>query len=323
MWSWDNCFNALALAAHPDLLQASIDNLMLPYTQQLSDGRIPDALMYNEITWDFTKPPIYGWTLERLLRLRPDITDVQLRVIYEKVAKFTNMWLHHRRVESSRLPFYSHGNDSGWDNSTSFDGDRVVVNADLASHLILQSDVLLRIAGRLQLGSEVERSWTKTRDELVDAMISELWDGEQFQVKSVSTGKTRVSSSLLQYVPLTASRLLPKDIVDKMVKGLDKFLTPWGLATEPLNSPEYDSDGYWRGPIWAPSTILLESGIREAGYIDFADDIRRRFFALCHQGSFGENYDAVTGEGHRDLSHTWSSSIYLIMRREAAQQAIG
>ena len=320
MWSWDNCFNALALAAHPDLLQASIDNLLLPYSQQLPDGRIPDALMYNEITWDFTKPPIYGWTLERLLRLRPDITDSQLEDIYRKVAKFTNMWLKHRRVEGSRLPFYSHGNDSGWDNSTTFDGERVVVSADLASHLTLQVDVLRRISEKLKLGDEAH--WNATRQDLVDALISELWDGEHFMVKNVRTGETRRSTSLLQYVPLTAARFLPRDIVEKMVSDLRIFLTPWGLATEPLESKEYDSDGYWRGPIWAPSTILLESGVREAGHIEFANDLRQKFFKLCKRGGFAENYDAVTGEGHRDLSHTWSSSIYLAMRREDAEGSI-
>ncbi|ORX36272.1 Six-hairpin glycosidase-like protein [Kockovaella imperatae] len=317
VWSWDNCFNALALAGHSGLLQSGIDNLLLPFSQQLEDGRIPDAMMYNELTFDFTKPPIFGWTLERLLKMRPEVTSQQLLDIYRKVSKFTFMWLKHRRVQGSKLPFYSHGNDSGWDNSTSFDGQRVIVNADLASHLILQSDVLSRISAQLRLGEE--GMWSDIRDELVDALLSELWDGEHFRVKNAITGETRKSTSLLQYVPLTASRFLPKEVVDKMVADLQGFLTPWGLATEPIDSKEYDSDGYWRGPIWAPSTILLESGVREAGYVEFADDLRRRFFKLCQKGSFAENYDAVTGEGHRDLSHTWSSAIFLIMRREAAE----
>lgn len=320
MWSWDNCFNALALAAHKDHLQGSIDNLLLPFTHQLPDGRIPDAMMYNEITWDFTKPPIYGWTLERLLEIRPEITKTQLKTIYDKVGKFTDMWLIHRRVEGSELSFYAHGNDSGWDNSTSFDGEKLVVNADLASHLILQTDVLSRLSKRLGLGEEAK--WDAERERLIAALIKELWDGDNFRVKSARTGATRKSTSLLQYVPLTAARFLPKEIVDKMIADLQGFLTQWGLATEPLESKEYDSDGYWRGPIWAPSTIILESGVREAGYTEFADDLKKRFFKLCVKGGFAENYDAITGEGHRDLSHTWSSSIYLVMRREAALQGL-
>ena len=316
MWSWDNCFNALSLAAHPDLLQGSIDNLLLPFTQQLPDGRIPDALMYNEITWDFTKPPIQGWTVDRLLELLPDITTDQLRVIYDKIGKFTDMWLVHRRVVGSELPFYAHGNDSGWDNSTSFDGQFVVVNADLASHLILQTDMLSRVASRLGLKQESQK-WSSERERLVKALIEELWDGENFRVKDAWSGKTRKSTSLLQYIPLMAAEFLPKIVVDKMMSDIGRFLTPWGLATEPPESDKYDSDGYWRGPIWAPSTILLVSGVRAGGNTELANDLTRRFFKLCEKGGFAENYDAVTGEGRRDLSHTWSSSIYLVMRNEA------
>lgn len=315
VWSWDNCFNALALAGHPGMLDSAINNFMEPFQNQLPDGRIPDAIMCNQFVWDYTKPPIQGWTLERLLAIRPEISDEQLANIYPGLHKFTDFWLIHRRVQGSELSYYSHGNDSGWDNSTSFDGDCVVINADLATHLILQTDMLARLSKRLGLGHE--EYWTRHRERLVKALLDELWDGECFRVKRVATGATRRSSSLLQLVPLTASRFLPKSVVDKMVADIPKFLTPWGLASEPVDSPHYESDGYWRGPIWAPSTMIIESGIREAGHVALADDILHRFFALCEHGGFAENYDAVTGEGHRDLSHTWSSSIYLALRREA------
>ncbi len=286
----------------------------------MPDGRIPDAVTYSEVTWDFTKPPIYGWTLERLLKLRPDMSLDIIKDIYEVVSRFTNFWLMQRKTKVSGLPWYAHGNDSGWDNSTSFDHEKVIVNADLASHLILQTNILASLAVRLEKDSETVTHWTTERDRVSKALVDELWDGEHFLVKNAYTGETRRSSSLLQYVPLTASRFLPGKVVETLIKGLKDFMTPWGLATEPLDSPQYDSDGYWRGPIWAPSTIILESGIREAGHVELANDISRRFFKLCTEGGFAENYDAVSGQGHRDLSHTWSSSIYLVMKREAEER---
>ena len=45
-------------------------------------------------------------------------------------------------------------------------------------------------------------------------------------------------------------------------------LTPYGLATELPTSPHYLDDGYWRGPIWAPATVLVEDGLRRAGHLD-------------------------------------------------------
>ena len=48
----------------------------------------------------------------------------------------------------------------------------------------------------------------------------------------------------------------------KLAARLEKeFLTEHGLATEQVRSPKYQSAGYWRGPIWAPSTYLLVDGL--------------------------------------------------------------
>ena len=46
--------------------------------------------------------------------------------------------------------------------------------------------------------------------------------------------------------------------MDRLVENLcSDFLTENGLATEMPKSNKYESNGYWRGPIWAPTTYLL------------------------------------------------------------------
>ncbi|KAI3554043.1 hypothetical protein CABS02_05762 [Colletotrichum abscissum] len=74
-----------------------------------------------------------------------------------------------------------------------------------------------------------------------------------------------------------------------------KHLSEWGLATEEITSPHYESDGYWRGPIWAPSTHLVESGLRDAGRAHSTNEISMRFLQLCEKSGFAENFDAITG----------------------------
>ena len=75
------------------------------------------------------------------------------------------------------------------------------------------------------------------------------------------------------------------------------------------------ADGYWCGPIWAPSTMLVEDGLRRAGQVKLADEISRRFLRLCEQSGFAENFDALTGEGLRDHAYTWTAATYLILAR--------
>jgi hypothetical protein len=58
-----------------------------------------------------------------------------------------------------------------------------------------------------------------------------------------------------------------------------------------------------------------------AGRTVLANSISERFIKMCEKAGFVENYDAVSGEGLRDRSYTWSSSVYLVLRREAVQRA--
>ena len=102
-------------------------------------------------------------------------------------------------------------------------------------------------------------------------------------------------------------------------RGIETHLTAHGLATEPPDSPHYIADGYWRGPIWAPvHRPRSRTACAGPGTTGLADDISRRFLALCEKSGFAENFDAETGAGLRDRAYTWTASSYLILA--AAQE---
>ena len=150
---------------------------------------------------------------------------------------------------------------------------------------------------------------------MLEALMS-LWDGDAFVARSAITGETSTTSSLLNLLPLVLGRRLPDDVRTALTRRLGDHLTEWGPATEPPTSPHYDPDGYWRGPIWAPSTVLIENGLRRGGDTATADEVSARFRRLCETSGFAENFDALTGEGLRDRAYTWTASAYL---RLAAQ----
>jgi glycogen debranching enzyme len=297
---------------------------MLPFQHITPQGRLPDSMTRNELLYDFTKPPVYGWTFFKLLNLlNPDSSESdpiftsipkdRLTDIHAKISLFTRYWYLHRATPMSAIPYYSHGNDSGWDNATGFDSQTVCISPDLPAFLVVQCDFLVKLGGHL--GVDVDE-WVERRDTTLEAMIEELWDGSCFKFKDAIDGSTWGTTTLLQYIPLIAASHLPKDIVSKMASSLQPYLSEWGLATERLDSELYESDGYWRGPIWAPPTLLIESGLRSAGHLELADTIRERYIKLCSKNGFAENYDALEGKGNRDLSYTWAASAYLTMRYE-------
>jgi Mannosylglycerate hydrolase MGH1-like glycoside hydrolase domain len=317
IWSWDHCFNALALAGgRPEL---AWDQFRIVFDHQDDSGGLPDSITHSEILYNFVKPPIHGWALRKLRQRLTHLDGDELTAIYKAVAAWTNFWLTARRVPGETLPHYQHGNDSGWDNATTFDPQRVIQSADLAAFLVLQARELASLADRLGLRRDAQ-AWTDCAQRLHDAILGNLWTGSRFVARGLNSDDSWASDSLLDLMPIVLGEDLPIAVRDILAQRIEAHLTEHGLATELPTSTRYEPDGYWRGPVWAPSTILIEDGLRRAGRIDLADVISARFRALCERSGFAENFDAQTGVGLRDRAYTWTASAYLILAAAYAQR---
>ena len=317
VWSWDHCFNALAISQGDARL--AWDQFLLPFDHQEPTGALPDSVAHFEVLYNFVKPPIHGWTLERLWRdVKHEIGPDELREALAALESWTEYWSRYRTSEASGLPQYQHGNDSGWDNATTFDDERVIESADLAAHLATQMRALAALQAECGRADSAN-AWDERAVALERRLLSELWATDRFMARGVESGIRRDSASLLDLMPIVLGPRLPREVRASLVRRLRQHLTPYGLATERPDSPHYRSDGYWRGPIWAPVTVLIEQGLRECGETEFATDIARRFLQLCESHGFAENFDAITGEGLRDRAYTWTASAYLLLAREHAQ----
>jgi len=309
IWSWDHCFNALALASgQPDL---AWDQFQSPFDHQDPHGALPDSVTHSEVLYNFVKPPIHGWALSQLRRRIP-LQRPMMQEAYRRLAAWTRFWLDHRRAPGRGLAYYQHGNDSGWDNATSFDPQRIVESADLAAYLVLQLRELADLAALLGAPAE-SADWQRAADQMYRDLVGHLWTGQRFRTRAALTGESWTSDSLLELMPIILGAELDHDIARQVAQRIGAHLTAYGLATEQPDSPHYASDGYWRGPVWAPATVLIEDGLRRAGYTALANDISDRFRALCEKSGFAENFDAQTGAGLRDRAYTWTASAYLIL----------
>jgi glycogen debranching enzyme len=320
VWSWDHCFNALALAeGEPEL---AWHQFALPFDHQDPIGALPDSVTHAEVLYNYVKPPIHGWALGLLLPMLGDsLEPAALEEICDRLQRWCEYWLT-RRAPGSLLPHYHHGNDSGWDNATTFDAARVVESADAAAFLVSQLRQLAALADRLERREDAER-WTKQALDTQTAMLEQLWTGERFAARDLATGRLHESESLLDTMPIVLGADLPTAVHTRLAERIERHLSDHGPATERLESPHYNPDGYWRGPIWAPSTVLIEDGLRRAGHIGLADEISRRFRALCEHSGFAENFDAATGAGQRDRAYTWTASSYLLLARDAVRREVG
>ena len=316
IWSWDHCFNAMALSFKDPGL--AWQQYMLPFDNQQSEGALPDETTSTSNEINFTKPPIHGWALAWMMQHGGYTDQTHLAQIYLPLSRWTNWYFQFRDSNQDGLPEYNHGYDSGWDNSTVMLPGMPVETADLDSFLILQMDTLADLAEKLGKSAEGQE-WRKRSNELLQRMLSMLWRKDHFVAIRASDGSAIDSQSLMLYLPIILGKRLPPDVRIKLIQGLTqpgKFRTVHGFATEPVASKYYATDGYWRGPIWAPVTMLLAEGLDSTGEHALAKKLREDFCRMAQQSGMYENFDAITGAGLRDPAYTWTSSVYLIFAHE-------
>ncbi len=311
IWSWDNCFNAMMLK--DDFIDLALTQFELFVEHQDVYGQYPDFINDKFVSYNCVKPPIHAFALKKLIEAGADVS--RIKPIVESIEKSTFFWLNHRRFSNNDYPFYHHGNDSGWDNSSIFHKELPVVSPDLTAYLIRQLDLLSEFYA--SFGDNEKANQLKQEADLLFKDFLNYFYTDKFVAKSLRTGEILESQSLILYLPIVIGYRFEKDFLDNLVKSLRRnHLTKFGLATENVDSPYYAYNGYWQGPIWAPTTYIFIDALRENGYTADAFEIAEKFCELTLIGGMAENFDPLTGEGLVDKSFTWTSSVFLLLQKE-------
>ncbi len=310
VYNWDNVFNAMAHCTHRP--QFAWDQLLVMADHQDPYGKPPSSMNRSATRTTISNSLIHGWGLRYMWDQNPALlTSKRMREAYDYFAGWTDWMCSHSTWAGGIIPYHHHGFDGGWDNSSIYDEGVPIVTPDMPAYLVLVMEVLADLAQGLGRREDVT-AWKRRRDEMLNALIDQLWKGDHFVGIIQPTGKEVHCESLLICMPMVLGRRLPADIRAALLARIQDHLTPYGLATEKFDSPNYVEGGYWRGPIWAPSTMLITSGLLDIGEHDLARSIMRSFCDMCNEHGFYENFDPVTGKGYYDTAYTWTSSVFML-----------
>ncbi len=317
IYAWDNVFNAMAHASHqPDV---AWDQLMVMSGQQDEWGKYPSSMNRNTLRESFANLQVHGWAMRRMWDENPGMfTPTRLAEAYDYLSRATNWMCSHRVWPGDVLPYCQHGFDA-WDNSSLFDAGVPMISPEQPAYLVLQLEVLADIAEAIGRHAEAPL-WRQRARQMQGALIEQLWKGDHFVGMLRPSGKIVECNSLITCMPIVLGQRLPADVAKALVERIREFVTPYGLATEKLDSPCYLDGGYWRGPIWAPTTMLVASGLRELGQHALADTLLRAFCQMCREHGFAENFHPVTGKGLYCPAYTWTSSVFMIFASELASR---
>ncbi len=313
VWNWDNFFNAMALS--PSQPEMALDHLLVFYDNQAEDGQLPDYITDRFVSYTRAKPPLQGLTLRWLFEHCQIFGNKLIAEIYDPLVKSTEWWFANRE-SFNQLPHYYFASESGWDHCSTLKSGEPMITPDLISFLALQMETLSIFASRLGKPGE-STAWKKRSDDLCSKLIGALWSGDCFKsIEAVSRKEVVNEHSLLSYLPLVLGRRLPTDVFDKLVEAVsdeERFLSPYGLVTESMSSPNYNANDNWMGAIWPPANVLIIDGLRRSGQGDLAKKIASRFCENCAKNGFPDFFNSKTGEPIRDNSYTWTSSVFQML----------
>lgn len=315
VWSWDHCFTALALCrADPSF---AWDQMMTILEHQDVFGALPDAVFDRRVVYNFVKPPVHGWAIGRMLK-SGSLSHENKEEAYDHLVRWTEFWFKYRDYDGDGIPQYDHGNDSGWDNASPFATRPPLEAPDLATYLVIQMETIAALAEELGKPDAAQK-WHRRAGHFLSLAQRHLHHdvGMDFIVSGTHTSITH--ASLLPYVQLLLGPKLSDSSRRALLQSLqnEKFITEWGIATESPLSRNYQSDGYWRGPIWAPSTLIMIDALKNAVSPDLSRSLAAKYLSLVETQGFAENFDALTGKALRDSGFAWTAAVYLILRNEA------
>ena len=187
VWSWDHCFNALALA--PGTPDAALDQFLAPFDHQ-DDERCAARLRHplrGALQLRQAAHPRLGAARACATadaRSTGDELDGDLRrpgPLDQVLARRT------AGAPGTQLPYYQHGNDSGWDNATTFDVDRVIESPTSPPSSCSSSTCWPTSADELDRPSSAlarQRGRAAGR-----ALLDQLWTGTEFVAGRSPSGR--------------------------------------------------------------------------------------------------------------------------------------
>lgn len=106
---------------------------------------------------------------------------------------------------------------------------------------------------------------------------------------------------------------------------LQATLTEWleksrfGITSTHPDSPKFEPQRYWRGPIWPHMNWLIAEGCAHYGMSALYEQIRSTTLALLRQTGLYEYFDPATGEGYGGDNFSWTAAIVLYWLEDAVE----
>ena len=267
--------------------------------------RMPDGAMMGRY-FDNKKTP------------RPESLQEDKDVVGDIAGEYTEkLFLDLRAAAESGWDFSSRWFDDSNDIKTIHTTDIVPIDLNC---LLYHLEATIAETYQLMFQPILARKFRRLAEKRMAAINRYLWDDNKqyFMDYDFRTGKRTKQMSLAGVYPLYVKIATPEQ-AKAVAKRLEKdFLKPGGLVTTLVETGQQ-----WDSPNgWAPLQWIAILGLREYGYHELADKIKKRWMKTCEgvykrESKMVEKYNVITpnklgggGEYLLQDGFGWSNGVY-------------
>lgn len=291
--NWNSNISYAAQSLYQADPRLMIDQIEVFFHFQDELGDIPGPINDDGARWNFIKPASQGFFLPKAMA-NYEIDNEEKAYIYQHVSDFVSFWLNYKDSNQDGICEYFQGYETGLDNATVFDCDQAVNSPDCTAYLIKTMEFLSDIAKDIGKDEESQK-WMQKADELTQKALEYFIQDNHLVARTSWDGSVVESRSFILYFFLILGERIPLEIREQLIEDLkNDLVTPYGIASEPIDSPRYGGSAM-RGPIWYHTSVIID-GVDACGYHDLAKQLAYNYCHTVRESGLGVAFDPKTGD---------------------------
>ena len=193
------------------------------------------------------------------------------------------------------------------------------------SMLIASNNSLIRLAESAGYPEKVKqlRDWNRKS---IQSFNDKLFDEKNGLYRHYNLRENKWLSGLTSsgFAPLFAG--IPSlDRAAKMLSVMDRFSKDGQYFLCPSFDPDdirFESQRYWRGPVWVNMNWLIYHGLKEYGFTDMAQKIRENTLQMVREQGFYEYFEPdkekskLLQKGYGGTDFSWTAALIIDLLKE-------
>ena len=253
-------------------------------------------------------------------------------VIPNNLERYTRRDIHH--VNSNQRPtqeqydrfitIVNFGRKCNWDSQTIYSkGPFLMADPGVQFIFLRASRDLLAMAKYLEMDLAVDEitGWVEKVEVGSDFLWNDLVGG--YCARDLRTGlfsNAITNASMLSFFADVGSLEQRKSMEAHCRRILDA--SSFGMPSWDPDHQAFESQRYWRGPVWAIMNHMVISGLEDAGLADLATRVRNDTINLINQQGMAEYFDPRNGDGLGGMDFSWTAAVYLDLNKTKVAASI-